>query len=301
MIETELMQDFSEIVPYEHKDVPLYIRTSDLSVYPDMSAPCHWHEDIEWIHIIKGNMCYDINGQRILLHENDSLMVNARQMHYGYSFQKQDCRFSCILFHPSLFCHNQALLQKYVTPVLKNCDLEYIHFQAGKDPEVSDFLTEIVRLKEGARDGYELEAVAVMHTLWSRLWQLKQLKPGTNERDLHDDLNIQKDMVSFLYQHYSEKITLDEIAAAGNVSRSKCCRIFKHYLQQSPIDFLNAYRLKVSCRLLTSTDKSITDIALACGFNHLSYFSKYFYQSYACTPREYRKKSRACKTYPGML
>lgn len=102
-------------------------------------------------------------------------------------------------------------------------------------------------------------------------------------------------MVSYLYQHYSEKITLDDIAASGHVSRSKCCRIFKHYLQQSPIDFLNAYRLKVSCSLLASTDKSITEIALACGFNHLSYFSKYFAENYGCTPREYRKQASAAE------
>ena len=87
-----------------------------------------------------------------------------------------------------------------------------------------------------------------------------------------------------------EKLSLDEIAASGNVSRSKCCRIFKHYLQQSPIDFLNAYRLKISCSLLTATDKSVTEIALACGFNNLSYFSKYFCQHYGCTPRAYRNR-----------
>lgn len=109
-------------------------------------------------------------------------------------------------------------------------------------------------------------------------------------QQMKDDLKLQNDMVSFLYQHYNEKITLEEIAAAGHISRSKCCRIFKHYLQQSPISFLNTYRLKVSCNLLDSTDKSITEIAFACGFNHLSYFSKNFYNHYGCTPREYREK-----------
>ncbi|MFQ6951908.1 helix-turn-helix transcriptional regulator [Blautia wexlerae] len=69
---------------------------------------------------------------------------------------------------------------------------------------------------------------------------------------------------------------------------SKCCQIFKHYMQQSPVDFLNAYRLKISCQLLCTTRKSITEIAMLCGFNHLSYFSKYFMECYGCTPREYR-------------
>ena len=59
-------------------------------------------------------------------------------------------------------------------------------------------------------------------------------------------------------------------------------------MQQSPVEFLNAYRLKISCQLLCTTRKSITEIAMLCGFNHLSYFSKYFMECYGCTPREYR-------------
>lgn len=47
MANIERMQDFSEVVHYENPDIPLYIRTSNLSIYPDMSAPCHWHDDIE--------------------------------------------------------------------------------------------------------------------------------------------------------------------------------------------------------------------------------------------------------------
>ena len=291
MLVIERMQDFSEIVPYEQKEIPLYIRTASLSEYPGMSAPCHWHEDLEWIWVLEGSMYYDINGKRLLLQENDALMVNARQMHYGSSKQKKDCRFACVLFHPSLFCSNPALLRHYVTPVLQNCGLEYLHFtpkqKAGT--QVTEVLDGIVRLKETAPDGYELESAALMQLLWSRLWHSGILTSGPDMQEMPDDLKIQKDMVAFLYAHYAEKITLDDIAAAGNVSRSKCCRIFKYYLQQSPVDFLNACRLKVSCRLLDTTDQTITEIALACGFTHLSYFSKLFCAAYGYTPREYRR------------
>lgn len=292
MLKIELMQDLSEIIQYEQHEIPLYIRRTTLSVYPDMSAPCHWHEDLEWIHILEGKMRYYINGKRIILQEKETLLVNARQMHYGYSYQKQDCRFVCILFHPSLFCSNEALQQKYILPVVKNESLEYLLFSASQKPgeEVSKLLMQIVRLKEHAAPGYELEAIALMHTLWGKLWLTGMLKPSPDAQKIQGDLAVQKDMVSYLYQHYSEKVTLDEIAASGHVSRSKCCRVFKHYLQQSPIDFLNAYRLKVSCSLLASTDKNITEIAFACGFNHLSYYSKYFLETYGCTPREYRKR-----------
>ena len=89
-ITIEVMQDFSEIVQYEHIGIPLYIRTADLSIYPGMSAPCHWHDDIEWIYILAGKMYYSINGKKILLQEKDSLMVNSSQKHYCYSCQNND-------------------------------------------------------------------------------------------------------------------------------------------------------------------------------------------------------------------
>ena len=286
----DLMQDFSEIVHYEHTGIPLYIRAADLSAYPGMSAPCHWHDDIEWVYMISGKMCYYINGKSVLLNEKDSLMVNARQMHYGYSYKEQDCRFLCILFHPSLLGGNKALLQKYVTPVIENADCEYLHFSSkqARGQEIAEYLEQIRCLKEGAANAYEMQAIAVRFQLWSSLLQCGEFVIRDSKSDRNGELEIQKNMVSFIYQHYAEQISLNDIAASGNVSRSKCCLIFKHYLQQSPVDFLNTLRLKTSCSLLRNTDKSITEIAFICGFNHLSYFSKLFIRSFGCTPREYR-------------
>ncbi|NMB32666.1 MAG: helix-turn-helix transcriptional regulator, partial [Clostridium sp.] len=77
---------------------------------------------------------------------------------------------------------------------------------------------------------------------------------------------------------------------SGNVCRSKCCKIFKRYLMQSPIEFLNTYRLEISSNLLKDTSKSVTEVAFACGFNHLSYYSELFKRYYGCTPSEYRKR-----------
>ena len=295
LFDIELMQDSSEVVRYEQTGLPLYIHTTDLSVFPGMCAPCHWHDDIEWIHILTGKMCYYINGKQIVLNENDCLMVNARQMHYGYSYAKQDCHFSCILFHPSLFGSNKILTQKLIAPILENPNLEYLHFDSKQNwgLEPAEFLKQIVHLKKTSPVAYELEAIAIMHTLWSRLHQCGAFASANKGNTIYNDLDIQKDMVSFIYRHFSEKISLDEIAASGHVSRSKCCHIFKQYLQQSPVDFLNSYRLKVSCSLLSNTEKSITEIAFICGFNNLSYFSKTFLNCYGCTPREYRRTQQS--------
>ena len=94
---TKVMQDASEIVRYDEVGIPLYIREGLLSSYPDHRALCHWHEDIEWVQIRSGQMNYYINGKRVLLNAGEAIIVNSRQMHYGYSENGQECDFICIL------------------------------------------------------------------------------------------------------------------------------------------------------------------------------------------------------------
>lgn len=290
IIDTNIMKDSSEIIPYDKTGIPLYIRTEMLSHYRDKKALCHWHEDIEFIRILKGKMNYHINGRVILLKKNDSIMVNSRQMHYGYSFPNEDCEFSCILFHPVLFTGNQLLYQKYIQPILDHPYPDHLYFDAAKEEStaVADLLDNMVLLKNQGLPAYEIEIVGLIHLLWNRLFRDSQLFPLQNTEPPCPDIAVQKTMVTYIYQHYAEKLTLSDIAASGSVCRSKCCAIFKRYLQQSPIDFLNACRLEISCRLLKNTRTSITQIALACGFNHLSYYSKLFLRNYGCTPSKYR-------------
>ena len=86
---------------------------------------------MEFIRILKGEMNYYVNGHNVLLKENDGIMVNTRQLHYGYSVCQHDCTFICILFHPSLLSANKTLYRKYVQPVLDNRQLEYLYLDAS--------------------------------------------------------------------------------------------------------------------------------------------------------------------------
>lgn len=289
MIDIDVMQDASEIVHYDIVGVPLYIRKGILSLYPDMRALCHWHEDIELIYILQGEMIYDVNGQTILLKEHDSIVINSRQMHYGYSNNRKDCEFICILFHPDLLKCNQRLYQKYVLSLIENASIEYMYFE--KNEKIGKMLQNIYHIKEGHAFGYEIQAIGLLYSIWFSCLQSYQTMLISQQETISSDITLQKKMVSYIYQHYAEALSLEDIASAGNISRSKCCIIFKKYLQQSPVDFLNAYRLEVSRNLLKDTTYSITQIAVSCGFNHLSYFSKMFVNKYGYTPSEYRKKS----------
>ena len=291
---TKIMRDASEIVRYDEVGIPLSIREGLLSAYPNHRALCHWHEDIEWVYIRSGQMNYYMNGKRVLLNTGEALMVNSRQMHYGYSENGQDCDFIRILCHPKIFITNSVLYQSYIAPVLSNPSLEYLHLKPEfpEDTEALQLLPEILRIKKEHPAAYEIEAAALLSLLWCRLLRSHPMMPNeAAAKPKEPDLLVQRDMVSYIYSHYSESINLDEIAAAGKVCRNKCCQIFRRYLNQSPIDFLNHYRLEVSCHLLNNTKLSIAEICTACGFNHQSYYSKIFLRTYSCSPRDFRKRT----------
>lgn len=291
---TKIMRNASEIVRYDEVGIPLSIREGLLSAYPNHRALCHWHEDIEWVYIRSGQMNYYMNGKRVLLNTGEALMVNSRQMHYGYSENGQDCDFIRILCHPKIFITNSVLYQSYIAPVLSNPSLEYLHLKPEfpEDAEALQLLPEILRIKKEHPAAYEIEAAALLSLLWCRLLRSHPMMPNeAAAKPKEPDLLVQRNMVSYIYSHYSESINLDEIAAAGKVCRNKCCQIFRRYLNQSPIDFLNHYRLEVSCHLLNNTKLSIAEICTACGFNHQSYYSKIFLRTYSCSPRDFRKRT----------
>lgn len=290
-ITTDLMQDASEIVHYDNPKVPLYIQQSALSDYPDRRALCHWHEDIELVYILEGEMNYDVNGEKILLTPGDSIFINTRQMHHGYSSRRRDCTFLCILFHPSLLMSHPGTTRDYVMPILENTCIDYI-FYPKETPyanHIESLQKQIFSIKNQQPDSFSLLVISCLFQLWDVIYRTcREQNLLSHEKQTSTDLLIQKKMVSYIYQNYGSALSLDDIASSGNVSRSKCCAVFKKYLQQSPIDFLNAYRLEVSRNLLKDTNEKIATIALACGFNHLSYYSKIFVKKYGCTPSVFR-------------
>ena len=275
--------------------LPLYIRTADLEQFTGKRAACHWHDDLEWIHILDGTMNYSVNGRKLPLKVGDSLLVNGRQMHYGYG--EGGCRFLCILFHPSLFGDNQVLRQEYIRPVLENPALEYLYFDGEEEEgrKTGKALRRMAEFKEAGEMAYEMDVIGWMCLLWAEILRKTDVGGGVCPAGERENRAAQKEMVSFICRHYGEPLSLEAIAAAGHVSRSKCCQIFRKYVGQSPVEFLNAYRLKVGRNLLRDTERNVTEIATVCGFSHLSYFSRQFAAAYGRTPREYRRGAKKCE------
>ena len=96
--------DGSEKVKYDFSDFPVYIRRSLLSLFPNYTANSHWHDDIELIAVISGHMMYNVNGQILRINEGEGILINSRQFHFGFSDDKTECDYICVLFHPMILC-----------------------------------------------------------------------------------------------------------------------------------------------------------------------------------------------------
>ena len=91
----------------------------------------------------------------------------------------------------------------------------------------------------------------------------------------------------FIYQHYAETITLEDIAKAADISRSEAGRCFKTYMGCSPVEALIQYRLQTAHRMLNEKAHTLQQVSDACGFNSVNYFSRQFRKKYGYSPSQY--------------
>lgn len=97
-------------------------------------------------------------------------------------------------------------------------------------------------------------------------------------------------MIQYLRNNYSDKFSLDKMAAAFHISRGECCRFFKKMMGLTISEYLLEYRLGKAAELLKHTSYTITDIAHEVGFNSISDFTARFRTKTGQTPGNYRKQ-----------
>ena len=296
MINTDILKDAAKSVHYDEPGIPVSISRHILSEYPGMRTLLHWHEDVEWVLVLEGSMNYYINGRSVILEQNDILMVRPDAIHYEYARKNEDCLYTCVLFDPKLLKSNEMIYTEYIEPVLNHDGVPYIHINV-RDREYGRILDIIKQIIQDRENAIRKKAAPDYLKLMSGLYELMNLTGKVCDRsddmvlpeDISgDDMNVQKHMITYIQEYYPASLTLDDIAMSAGISVSTCCRIFKKYLNQSPVDYLNAFRFETAKYLLETTTYPVNEIASSCGFKHMSYFSKEFRLRYNKTPKEVR-------------
>lgn len=298
-----------ETIQYNSPTTPIKASHAYLSDFPNGVTPCHWHNELECIVMLKGTLNYYVNNETYMLKEGDGIIVNTNRLHLcgpsdtDTNSNKENClayhpeddnnsHYAVLLLHPDTLRFNRKMEEKYINPLLfdGNSDVILLDHSYPWHKEAISCILDIFHAVKDKIPCFELVSQSRFFYLWNILYQNTIAKNGYELVET-DPMNPLKTMISYIQNHYQDKITLSNVAEAGMMCQSKCCRLFKEALRQSPIEYLQNYRIQRGIYLLDHTNMSITEIALECGFHGASYFTETFRKINGITPKEYRRQS----------
>ena len=99
-------------------------------------------------------------------------------------------------------------------------------------------------------------------------------------------------MIRFMAEHYTQPISVSDIAGAGGVSDGYAMGLFQKAFGTSITSYLTKLRIYHAKSALIETDEKILTIALDSGFGSLSRFYEVFSQDAGQTPQNYRRAAR---------
>lgn len=91
---------------------------------------------------------------------------------------------------------------------------------------------------------------------------------------------------------FTSLVSIEQIAQSCDISQQHLSRIFKKYLNITPLNYLVKLKMNRAAVFLLETDFSIAQIAQVLSFNDQFYFSKVFKKIYGISPIEYRSSIR---------
>lgn len=252
----------------------------------------HYHEYIEFLYGIGGRSRVYIGDKTYVMDPGDLIVANKGEVHEVACIDS-DSDFYVIKFLPSLLYtpsqslsavrHLLPLWQKQVGfhPAIRRRELD----GSGIDGLVSEIMQE---WKERS-PGYEL----IVHSNIMRMfvWILRQRCSQLNQpvylpQKLQNSLQIVLEESTKHLDDWSAR----EAAEACGLSYNYFCHNFKLAYGLSYTAYLESLRLHEAERLLLTTDKGITDIALAVGFGTTSYFIERFKKKYGIPPKAFRNQ-----------
>lgn len=244
-------------------------------------------EAVTFLYLHKGSIVCQVDQDQVMLDAGEGLFIN-RCNAYRFTEREEACELFVICVEETCLKKDPVIFAKYIQPLCQSEDFFYLKF-AAEEEGLQD-LREMTVLVCEKEDGYELQLWSILLQLWRRLYMAWNYHfTGTSRAKLREK-NKLSGMLCFLHEHYKEKITLKEMAEHSGVSTGEYCRFFKKKMQQTPVEYLQRYRIEQSLWPLLENTESIADIAMKHGFTGASYYSETFKKEMGCTPGEYRKR-----------
>jgi AraC-like DNA-binding protein len=169
--------------------------------------------------------------------------------------------------------------------------LPLIHI-SGKEREIFEAIWKILYMELETKDNLQLEMLQAMLKrtliLSTRIYKKQSGFKIKNVRDA----DIIREFNFLVEKHFKEKHSVVDYAALLHKSPKTLSNLFNKLGSKSPLQFIQDRILLESRRLLTHTQKSISEIAYDLGFNDVQSFSRFFKNKEGVSPLEYRKSKK---------
>ena len=289
---TTVGSDGRELLEHGTTAFPIACYEDDFSV---ADVPWHWHDEWEAVLLTQGSCLVAAGNHKATLRAGEGFFVHSGALHGCWDIENSGCRFHSMVFHPRLVGSSLDSIfhQQFVQPLLDHPGPELIVLH----PDIP-WQKQALTLLEDAWQQFVLESPGfpfrVRNDLSELIWLLYcHLSPAAStvsSKNLRDAQRI-KIMLTCIHSRYASELNTAAIAASASVSESECLRCFRSTIGTTPIQYLKHYRIQQAACLLTETHAKISDIAAACGFQDMSYFTRTFRKMMGCVPTEYRKNA----------
>lgn len=282
-----------EQIPNVTAAFPITFYYNELATLSNCAGPLHWHPYFEIATAKSGVLDYQVGQDHIILEAGDSIFVNKNMLHgiRQLSDDTPDPMPNIVFSGTVIAPENSSIYQKYIHPIIM-CDLlPFIVFRHDncQHNEINQFINDIYCVMHKQADCYEMIVQRNISCIFEYIFHNFDTLPKSESSriQLNTQIRIQK-MLSYIYEHYAELVTLEDIAKAANISRSEAGRCFNTYMDCSPVDALIQYRLLTAHRLLNETTLTLQEISYNCGFHSVNYFSRQFRKMYGYAPSKDR-------------
>lgn len=258
----------------------------------------HWHQAFQYCYVTEGIIDIKLPRQTYSIKKGDGFFINYQQIHLiKQNKSVSTASYICLDIPPSFIAHDNhgRIYSRYINPILKSPIPATLKL-SGNESNSKNILNKIINIQQLIKETPELFEVDVEIDILE-IFKETYLLLKSNSQDSDEvpqsyyENDRLKQILSFIQNHYQEKITLEEIAKSVSISKSECSRFFKKVTGESLFNYLILYRINKSIDLIRDTNLSIAEIATSVGFSDQSYYTKCFKEQKKITPKKFKELS----------
>jgi AraC-like DNA-binding protein/quercetin dioxygenase-like cupin family protein len=247
----------------------------------------HFHPEIELVLVQHGTGTRLVGDSVELFKKGDLILIGSNLPHLIRA--ENAGALSAVVIHVMEDFAGKEFIQM---PEMKGIkDLFYkaqrgIIFEGATKELVSDMLIPILQQKG-------IERLMTFLNIFKTLSESSDMrflsKLGSNSFNYPIDTTRINEVYTHVLSHFSENLTIENMARIANLSPTSFCRYFKKCTNKTFVDFLTEVRIGYACKQLIETDKTVGQISGEAGYNSISNFNSLFKKATKVAPLVYQK------------